>query len=215
MRLFILCLLGILSCITFAQAKEEQKTYIIDWSQYPNNKSLESNKCGKVSLNIPQYARIDDTALILKIKTSNKEDIKLGASFGDKRFTMICATKGSNYEGFIKFNDKKNIWEFPNKKQEHLLYSLTPTIYQLNTNNIIGWLSSSIVQEENYRVKQGLPPYFKVISFCIFNKSKTKNICGDGIAQYILDKKHLGTTAHDYTPDLIQILETLKFEDEK
>lgn len=211
------------------QAEEPEFTHLIDWANISdnqdNNKSFKSNLCGKMSLKFFQGMKIERTRLVLRSHPTFqdsikeiREDLKVGTSYGDGVIYSICRTQ--RFDSRIIFDNKLRQWRsIDSGYNVNLLVDNTNihvyNMYVLKGSNVFGWLITNILSTDDDRVKEGQPPYSKMISFCLFNKDQTKQLCGDGNVQYILDKKHLGTTVHDYTPILIQILETIKFEDDK
>ncbi|MDI2113922.1 hypothetical protein [Commensalibacter nepenthis] len=211
------------------QAEEPEFTHVIDWTNLSgykdNNKNYKSNLCGKMFFKLLKNMRVEETSIILRphptFQDSIKEireDLKVGASYGDGVIDSMCRTQ--RFDNRIIFDNKLRQWKpIDSGYNVNLLVDNTNihvyNMYVLKGSNVFGWLITNILSTDDDKVKEGQPPYSKMISFCLFNKDQTKQLCGDGNVQYILDKKHLGTTAHDYTPTLIKILNTAQFLDDK
>lgn len=195
---------------------EITKTKILDWSIDPASRPTklykESKKCEGISFNVHSWVDFKEGQLI--IKKSLPHDDNSDFLSGGMRFTMLCKINAKIDESYIKYNSSNDQWELTseNEDMDGYVYGTkykANRIYQLHTPNASGWLWTSL--DYNMRDKN----FSKLVNFCLFNKDKTKKLCGNGISQYIPNKKQLGTTRFDYTPILIKILNTAQFLDDK
>lgn len=194
--------------------KEPLVTKIMDWkdpyNDSQNNIYRKSAECGVITFQVPKWVNIYANTLLFKKGFTHNDSAQL-------LFFNKCKTKDITLsDEYIRFNKDTKEWELSDEaKKEEVLYThhKAYTIYQLKgQNGVTGWLTTHMVL---------LPPSFgmavtKTANFCLFNKSYTKQFCGQpNQVQFISDEKYINSRKNDYTPTLIQILETLKFENDK
>lgn len=188
-------------------------TKVIDWkidSKYSSIKiDKDSAQCGSITLNVFKWVQVSWSAIRFKKQFPND-------GIGSVFYNIKCQTKNITLsDEYVLFNKDTKNWELSGEaKKEEVLYThhKAYTIYQLKAQNgVTGWLTTHMTL---------LPPSFgmavrKSVNFCLFNKSYTKQFCGNGEVQFIPDEKYINSSKNDYTSTLIQVLETLKFKDDK
>lgn len=194
-------------------------TKTIDWAIVPGtspiNQYIQSKKCGSIKIDLPKWVEIYMSTLEINKKFPHDllSYVKLNNSIN---FTFLCETKVKFEDTEVFFNKKTQQWELKDQYKDNEIEDTdrkTYQVYQLKAKNASGWLRTGTFQGDSD--DHGNYDYMKNATFCLINDKQTKEICGNGDVQFIPNKKDLGTKNSDYTPMLIQFLQTLKFEDDK
>ncbi|MDI2113946.1 hypothetical protein [Commensalibacter nepenthis] len=228
MRYFIVLSISLIFSIASAQEttqkKEDTKTYTIDYSNPTKKKNV--NDCGIITMETPQWGRISKNFInIYKHNSSNHKFIYTELNT-ITYFNFHCYSKDIEISNqYVKYNLENNQWYMPLDVQKETTAITAQNdnglivkafhFYPIKGKNSSGWLYTLVsnVSSDNPKMSDGT----KTADFCLYNNSKTKSICGHGYVQFVPLKKNgdIDINKADYTPYLIQILETLKFEEDK
>lgn len=209
---------------SLAQAQNIKNTdpiqkQIMNWDSVSgtivNKAYKKSAACGSISMELPKWVKFQHGAL--EIVKNFPHDLLAYVKLGSKiHISMFCSTKINYEDSKVFFNKETQKWELKDQYKDSEIEDTDRKaykIYQLKAKNASGWLRTATFQRDSD--DHGNYDYMKNATFCLINDKQTKEICGSEDVQFIPDKKHLGTQNSDYTPMLIQFLETLQFEDDK
>jgi len=194
-------------------------TKTIDWKIIESSSKkppryLDAKTCGNITIDLPQWVRILVSNLIIKRNFPHDTT----APYGQHVLIWTnCSTKNLDFpkasEGYGFFNDKSGKWEITDKYKNDVVEGTHYPkfkIYQLKARNSSGFFMT-ITDKGHYTDSNDIL-YNKQGSFCLYTTNHTKQFCGSGYVQYT---PHLGSSQSDYTPMLMQFLQTVRFVDDK
>jgi len=229
---YILIWLVSIACIQNIQAQSlstnnQFKTGIIDWKGNAiggfSKSYTDSAKCGTITLKLPILDKIwfHNTFFLKTISPSAFPD---GVNIQTKCKLGKFDFKDQKDEDGILFNHQTQQWYMTDAMRNEKISGssqLKNDLFAIKGQNADGYLSTYIEPAGGGGNGSGVD-YVKFSDFCLYNKSYTKEFCGNGVSQYFTDIKDIGSKRvksdpklKDYTPALIKILETAKFEDDK
>lgn len=225
---FFICIISTSSWAKEDLQKYEIKPHLIDWkipsylqSSYSNKKTV--NNCSKVTIDLPLWISSNYNSITIHKKFTKN---KLLPYISNSDFILYCNTQNIDMsDQGVFYNQQIKQWDLSSKDKNELInitvndndgnYTTQKRkLYQLNAKNANGWLYTEIINTsfDNPQMSSGI----KHAWFCLINTKKTQQVCGDGEVQdIVVNHGKPDFNNGDYTPYLLQILETLKFEDDK
>lgn len=225
-RYFTVLFISLIFSTVSAQAvqkKEDTKTYKLDFSDPKKNNK---NNCGFITIEMPKWGDVKYSLIKIYKKNSNNNKFTYNELDVITDFDLSCYSKNIELSNrYVKYNLEDNQWYMPLdvKKETTAITAENGSglvvnafhFYPIKGKNSSGWLYTLVsnVSSDNPKMSDGT----KSADFCMYNDKKAKSICGHGYVQLIPLKKNgdIDINKADYTTYLIQILETLKFEDDK
>lgn len=203
------------------QKKAGTKNYTLDYSNPTKKKNI--NDCGIITMEAPQWGSISKNFVTMHKYFSNDYKAVYNVSTD---INFHCYSKDIHQnDSYVQYNAVIHQWYIPSDIKDttyaitshngkHLIVK-TYQLYQIKSKNGSGWLLTTIsnVSSDYPNISDGT----KSASFCVYNNNNTMAICGMGTVQIIPLKKNgdIDINKADYTPYLIQILETIQFENDK